>query len=594
MSRVGRNSRTTIALIAVAAAVGLTVSGTLVFAGTDDTIRQGERSEWVEQFVDDIDPGVSSDQVEVGPRPSVFGGDGPSSTLVLYAGAGSLRARAELNGLAAANLATHFGQVEISTLGDYGAGQLSEFDALIYVGTSTQEEIPDALARDIRGSDTQVLWAGGDVAELAGGSGSEDAAAFVEKYGWDPSRSFQNKADKVETIRYHDVDFVRDARITGSLILPEIVDADRVEVLAEAICGSSDRATRCQGAAGTKFPWAIRSANLTFVGEAPFDYMDETSRYLVFADLLYDLLAPDTEPVQAAAVRIEDVGPETDPDDLRGVADFLYERGIPFQVAVMPIHIGPVPDTDPTRHYGRSLLDTPRVVKALQYMQERGGTLIQHGTTHQFGALDNPYDSSTASDFEFFRAQCTATATPPYEIEACEQDSWVRLTGPVSRDSVSDHEERLRVGRQVMIDAGLGAPVVFAVPHYAASPNAREAMSALYPSQYGRMQYVAGVVSGEQFDELHTFTQFFPYRVHDIYGSTVLPENLGNVTEEMQNNHDPRPPSFLVENARINLALRESTASFFFHPFLDIELLDEVVTGIEELGYTFVPAHQLP
>lgn len=88
-------------------------------------------------------------------------------------------------------------------------------------------------------------------------------------------------------------------------------------------------------------------------------------------------------------------------------------------------------------------------------------------------------------------------------------------------------------------------------------------------------------------------TQFFPYTVQDVYGSRVPPENLGNVTEYMQNNHPPRPPAFLVDNARRNLVVRESTASFFFHPFLETDYLDEVVTGIEELGYTFVTATDL-
>lgn len=62
----------------------------------------------------------------------------------------------------------------------------------------------------------------------------------------------------------------------------------------------------------------------------------------------------------------------------------------------------------------------------------------------------------------------------------------------------------------------------------------------------------------------------------------------------MQNNHPPRPPESLVHSAKQNLAVRESTASFFFHPFRDLRYLEEMVTGIEELGYTFVPATELP
>lgn len=82
--------------------------------------------------------------------------------------------------------------------------------------------------------------------------------------------------------------------------------------------------------------------------------------------------------------------------------------------------------------------------------------------------------------------------------------------------------------------------------------------------------------------------------MHDIYGSTVLPENLGNISVVEQNNHLVRPPEFIIDGARANLVVRESTASFFFHPFLDVALLDEAVQGIKDLGYTFVPATDLP
>src|SRR5699024_9717817 len=125
---------------------------------------------------------------------------------------------------------------------------------------------------------------------------------------------------------------------------------------------------------------------------------------------------------------------------------------------------------------------------------------------------------------------------------------------------------RLAAGRQVMAQAGLGEPSVFEVPHYAASPNAYQAIDDAYGTRYGRGMYFAGLTTGETFPGYPYFTQFFPYRVYDVYGSEVLPENLGNVTEEMQNNHAARGAQFLIDNARANLVVRESTASFFFHP----------------------------
>lgn len=580
--------------IGASAAAALLLSGTVVFGLTDDTIRQGENSDWTRRLVDPVAGDADPDTLEKATYSSSFGGDGPATTLVLFDGTGPSRARGEMDGIAAANLATHFGRVDLGPVGDYTAGDLARYDALVYVGTNYAEDIPRALAADVRGGDTPVLWAGANVRDLAGTHGSDAAAEFIADYGWDPSASLLNSTDTVTTIRYRDTALDRDRRIAGDLVLPVIHDPDAVEVLGTAVCGSPTRERECSGTDGTEFPWAIRSANLTYVGEVPFDFMDENSRYLAFADLYYDLLAPETRPVRAAAVRLEDVGPEADPRDLRRIADFLHERGIPFQVAVMPVHIATVPGADPVRFYGLSLLDRPKVVSALRYMQERGGTLIQHGTSHQYGDIENPYNGATGADYEFYRAYCSATEEPPLELEPCVQRSWVRLTGPVSRDSVQDHADRLEEGRRVMVEAGLGEPEIFEVPHYAASPNAYDAIGEAYAARYERGMYFAGLTTGETFAQHPSFTQLFPYRVHDVYGSTVLPENLGNVTEHMQNNHPARPPGLIVDNARRNLAVRESTASFFFHPFLETDYLDEVVTGIEELGYTFVPADDLP
>lgn len=222
-------------------------------------------------------------------------------------------------------------------------------------------------------------------------------AEFVETYGWDPTASAHNTTDDLATVIYEDTASER-TTLPGesALTVPEIGGGAAVEVLATAVCGDPADQTACTGVAdqATEVLWAIRSANLTYVGELPFDYMTESSRYLAFADLYYDVLAPDTPPVRRAAVRLEDVGPESDPADLRRVADYLHEEGVPFQVAVIPVHVAKVPDSDPTRWLAVSLLDRTAVVDALRYLQQRGGTLAQHGTTHQYGFVGQPVQRS--------------------------------------------------------------------------------------------------------------------------------------------------------------------------------------------------------
>lgn len=61
--------------------------------------------------------------------------------------------------------------------------------------------------------------------------------------------------------------------------------------------------------------------------------IDSNELYLLYADLYYDLLAPDTAEAQRAAVRIADVNAESSPDQLPALTDYLNSENVPFQVA---------------------------------------------------------------------------------------------------------------------------------------------------------------------------------------------------------------------------------------------------------------------
>ena len=52
---------------------------------------------------------------------------------------------------------------------------------------------------------------------------------------------------------------------------------------------------------------AVRARNLTWLADNPFTFVNEEDRYLAFADLLFDVLAPRTPERHRALVRIEDV-----------------------------------------------------------------------------------------------------------------------------------------------------------------------------------------------------------------------------------------------------------------------------------------------
>lgn len=562
-----------------------------VFGLTDDTLVDGENSRLAQRYTA-VSDGSAATAATAG-FDSRFGRPGGSSTLVLHDTGGSSADTAELYGIAAGNLATHFGEAEVAAVGDYSAGGMDGFDAVVYLGTDPAAELPREFLDDVRGSTVPVLWAGRNIEDLAGGAPGA-AEDFRARYGWDPLRPQPVGSDLVTTVAYGESHVRRYTQSREQLPAPRVSDTAAVQVLARAVCGDPAAPVPCDATdpgGATELPWIVRSGTLTHIPEVPLNDIDKNDLYLVFADLYYDLLAPGTEPLRQAAVRLEDVGPEADPRDLRAAADYLHAANVPFQVAVVPAHVARTPDDD--GWYGQSLLDTPRVVEALKYMQARGGTLVQHGTTHQYGATDNPYSGRSGEDYEFYRYGCTDTEHPPHDFGECRNDSYITKIGPVAEDGVEQHVARIEHGRQIMIDAGLGAPAAFTTPHYAGSVNAYAAIAEVYDARYEQSDYYAGILSDREISPESSYGQRFPFTVHDVYGSTVYPETLGNITETEQNNHAVRDPRYLVDRAEAHLVVRESTASFFFHPYLDLDLLEETVEGIRALGYTFVPADRL-
>lgn len=560
-----------------------------IFWVTDDSLVPFENSALTEEFIHGVPAGVAAE--DTSPiLDARYGNEGGTETLVVYDENAPEDVNADIYAILAGNLATHFGMTEIRQLDEYEAGDINAYDALIYVGASYSTEVPTALLDDVRAGEVPVMWLGYNVSQLADRD-AEAGVSFVDQYGWDPMNRVAVDGTVVDELEYGEHTVTRAVETGGSVNVPREL-SDDVDVLATGYCHQENEPVVCaEGLDETSAPWVFRSDNLTVVTEIPFHYLNTNGLYTIYSDLYYELLDSDIEPVRQAAVRFEDVGPEANPQHLRDIADYLSSVDVPFQVAVVPVMVDVTPDGDD--YYGLSLLDSPEVVEALKYMQERGGTLIQHGTTHQYSSDRNPYSVRSGEDYEFYAHRCSATEEPPYEWEECKQDSWIRKLGPVAADSIDDHKARMERGKEIMIEAGLGEPTVFETPHYSGSINSYLAMAEEYDARYEQVEYYGGSISHGEITPENSVSQVFPYSVNDIYGSTVYPENIENVTEVEQNNHAPRPPSSLLKRAENNLVVRESTASFYFHPFLDHDYLRQMVEGLQELDYEFVSVTDL-
>jgi uncharacterized protein YdaL len=369
-------------------------------------------------------------------------------------------------------------------------------------------------------------------------------------------------------VRYKGASLTRHEANTSGVMGLRITDRGKVRTLAEAV-----------RAGGSAAPWAVRTGNLTYLGELPLPYLTPDDRYLAFTDLLFDLLAPGTPERHRALVRIEDVGPHSDPAQLKAIADYLSGRGVPFAVAVFAEYDDPAGVYSGGQPVRKRLSDSPQVVAALRYMAEHGGTLIAHGYSHGYPGGKNPYGVS-AEDFEFWRSHIDAS-------------NRVVLDGPVPEDSPAWASDRLAAARAEWAAVGLPAPDIFEFPHYLASADDYRAISAAVAARYERANYFSGLLTGATIDPKVYASQFFPYPVRDVYGAAVIPETLGNVATQGFNQNEPRSPQQILDSARRQLVVRDGVASFFYHPFLGLAYLPQLVDGIQALGYRFAPARDM-
>ncbi|HUK11731.1 MAG TPA: DUF2334 domain-containing protein [Thermoanaerobaculaceae bacterium] len=422
----------------------------------------------------------------------------------------------------------HFhADVTLQSADTYRAGELAAFDVAFYIGWRKdfrREYAPaPALYPDVFESDKTFVWINSGLDQFARTCDLESRfgfrfLAFDTTSGYDQVDAGGNRFTKTEP--------------NANVI--EVTDKARCQVLATAT-STRRRVT---------IPYLVRSGNFWCVVDSPFSYATEADRYLYFADLLHDILGEDHPRSLSAAIRIEDTNPLSDPSSLRAVADVLAARKMPFMVGVIPFYV------NPAAGMRVAMSEKPDYVDAIKYMMEHGGTVVLHGTTHQ-------YHGESASDYEYWDE---------------------------SRDKVlpSDSQEfvahRLREGVVECVKNGI-YPLLWETPHYSASEVDYSAFAQVFSAATEQRLVL---------DRLD-YSQFFPYVIYkDMYGQKIYPENLGYIPLDADPAKELETADRLVSFAKANLAVRDSFVCAFFHPFVKIEALERLVDGIRALGYTFV------
>lgn len=485
------------------------------------------------------------------------------NTLVLYDSTGQWGWLGEAYGVMAGNLVSHGSKYTLQEAVNYTSGELNGYTGLIYVGSTYGEPLPTALLDDVLATTKPVLWMNDNIWQL-----SARAANFAGQYGFTPMYfDFTNTL----TVTYKGVALQRNADAVPSGLLQTVINNP---ALAQATAVATNDT-------GGTVNWATTGANLTYVGEIPFAYTGPNDRYLAAVDLIDHVSNPSMLARKRAMVRIEDVSADADPAALRAIADYLYSKGVPFTVAVIPYYV------DPNGYYNNGvpvythLYQATAVVSALKYMQTKGGTLLMHGYTHQYSNIADPYSGVSADDFEFYLSHINASNYVVYDT-------------PVPVDSMLWAQGRITSGLLEFTRAGLARPTVFEPPHYAASAIDYQVFHSNYTDLYQRGLFAYGWCPNGACgtgtpDYTRIYGQFYPYLIRDVFGSIVIPEQLGNVELVEFNNNPPRFPADILYSANCNTVIPDAVQSFFFHPYLDISYLQQIVAGLQAMGYTFVP-----
>jgi uncharacterized protein YdaL len=488
-----------------------------------------------------------------------------TSTLVLYDTTGQWGWLGELYAIMTANLASHFGTWTAMPVVAYQTGQLKQYTAAVYIGSTYGEPVPNAFLDDVFATTTPVIWAYDNIWLL-----TSRYPNFFSTYGWIWS------AFDTSSVAEVDYPLPPSTRPTQQLkryaannagIMNYFPLAPAVTVLAN--CVRSD---------GSTFPWALRSTGpnggtLTYIGENPLVYITEGDRYLAFCDLLFDALAPATATRHRALVRLEDIDPTFNNNQVRAVGTWLKSQNIPFGFQIIPLYLDPLNANGVGTNI--TLQSRAAMVNTIRTLQSQGGVMFCHGYTHQYSNVVNPYSGATGDDCEFYRITMNADFSLNYQ-------------GPVSQDSASWATGRFSAAQTLYRNAGFTMPPFMTFPSYAASAVDYQVANAFFTAAPERRLYPTGLLSGQPFNYSQIVGQYMPYTVKDVYGMKVLADNLGSIEPLPYFSSPARLPADIIADAQRNLAVRDGWASFFYHTYNSISYLQQTVTGLKALGYTFV------
>ncbi|MFC5496848.1 DUF2334 domain-containing protein [Caenimonas terrae] len=484
------------------------------------------------------------------------------------------------------NLLGHFdAQVDMVPVQTYTAGKMASYDATFYLGGYYDNPLPKAFLADAAATTKTLVWFKYNIWQLAWDASYNFAVnkGFTSGgvVGLNAAPSAANPAPGFyDTVTYKNMPFVKYYAYDAAANAVK-ADPDLGSVTITTPAQAQSLVTITNSKTGQQLPYVTRSGNFWYVADMPFSYIGPRDRYLVLADLLHDMLGVNHPESHQALVRLEDVGAMVSVDAMKKLSDYLSSRKIPFSIAVIPHYVDAFGKYNDGVPQSIPLSQATDLKTSLNYARARGGEIVMHGYTHQYGKMNNPHTDVSGDDYEFWN---------------------IVANTPVAEDSTAWALGRLIAGAGELAMAGY-QPVAWETPHYQGSALSSKAVPMVFKTTYQRVVYYTADKPNFNAATSKDFAmgQIFPYVIKkDYYGQRVIPESLGNIEYDIHT-IDPTSnynytPADIYGNAQYALTVRDGFASFFFHPFwLEPALnlpgfadFQKVIDGITQLGFTWV------
>jgi uncharacterized protein YdaL len=511
------------------------------------------------------------------------------------------------------NLLGHFPKYQqyISPIQAYQKGDIDKCDATIYIGSNYYEDTQPfqrVFMADFVATKKNVVWLGYNVWRLGKDNLQKIWGVNFQGINHNKNKWMEPKAG-YGAYTYKDKLFNMFSKTDPSDFPPQ---NDTVKLLPVNNDNSIVISWALQDEQGGKIPYVIRKDNHWYIADVPFAYMHESHPYLIFTDLLFDILNEPARNKKLALVRIEDVSATTNPAYIKNLADMLSRLKVPFAIALIPIY------KDPLHAYGyppyTELPSSKPFIEAIQYAVSRGGTIIMHGVTHQYDHKKDPYTGVSADDFEFWDGSKKKPIKEDgikYVLERLEtgvgliNKAGFKVSGWESPHYTASNLDYFLFGQAFTWNVGRISYFVSRVCHLSLLPETLTLdRNIINPETNAkRLQYLSGmkIVSIPGTEQVG---QYFPYEIYgDYYDQRIVPENLGNI-EPVVNEQvkSTRNVDDIIRNASRNVVLRDIWASFFIHATLlntpkeggiakkpgDTSELERLVKSIKGLGYEFI------